>query len=155
MRCPYCFSEETKVVDKRNSPDADATRRRRECLTCSKRFTTYERVEELDITVLKRDGSKESFSRDKVVTGIRKACMKRPVSEEQMEKIADEIESEVRKSRNSEIESREIGALVMGKLKVMDEVAYLRFASICKSFKNAKSFEKELAVLHKSKAEGE
>ena len=146
MRCPYCFHEGTKVVDKR---DVDAaTRRRRECDKCKKRFTSYERPE-IQLTVVKKDGTKEAFDKEKLKTGILKACEKRPVSEEDIEEAADEIEARLRKL-GTEIESRKIGELVMRKLLRLDKVAYVRFASVYRSFEDVKAFEKEVKLLKKA-----
>ena len=145
MKCPYCVHEETKVVDSRESVE-DATRRRRECLKCSKRFTTYERIEHLDITVIKRDGRKEAFSRDKLLKGIVIACEKRPI-ESKIEKLVDAIELSVKRRKNTEVTSQIIGDLVMKKLLKLDKIAYMRFASIYRDFENIREFEKELKVI--------
>lgn len=146
MRCPFCLSEETKVIDKRDSESS--TKRRRECLECSKRFTTFERVEDIDIRVIKKDGRREQFSREKLRSGLMKALEKRPVSQEKINKALDEIETAIRKE-DKEIPSRFIGELVMRKLKTLDKVAYIRFASIYKEFKDAKDFEKEIKTIKK------
>ncbi len=147
MKCPYCSYAETKVTDKRDSDEVGITRRRRECLKCEKRFTTYERVENLDLVVVKKDGRREQFDRKKLLTGIHKACEKRPVSTEDIEKKVDEIEAEVRKLEGKEISSKEIGELVMRKLKGLDKVAYIRFASVYKEFDDLETFKKELEKL--------
>ncbi len=147
MRCPYCGFSETKVLDSRESEDSDVTRRRRECEKCSKRFTTYERVEMLDLRVIKKNGNIEGFDRDKVLKGALKACEKRPIKIEKIEKLVDDIESELRKKETTEIPSKAIGELVMEKLKELDKVAYVRFASVYKEFKDIKSFEKELVKI--------
>ncbi|HZX45254.1 MAG TPA: transcriptional regulator NrdR [Candidatus Nanoarchaeia archaeon] len=144
MRCPYCNSEETKVIETREGEEPDVTRRRRECLSCSKRFTTYERVEIIELRVMKKNGDIESYNRNKIVNGILKACEKRPVKIEKVERIVDEIETELRKKESIEIPSKEIGEIVMDKLKGIDQVAYIRFASVYREFKDIKSFEKEL-----------
>ena len=130
MKCPYCNNETTKVIDKRETEDLEATRRRRECLKCSKRFTTYERVEEADIIVVKKDGSRERFQRQKLINGMLKACEKRPISIDKIEKIVDYVESELRKRDSVEVESKTIGKISMRKLKSLDKVAYIRFASV-------------------------
>ena len=142
MRCPYCYYDETKVTDTRES--GDITRRRRECLKCSKRFTTYEHIETIDLRVIKKDGNIEVFDRNKVLRGILKACEKRPVKMEKMERLVDEIEAELRKEDSVEMPSKLIGELVMEKLKKLDKIAYIRFASVYREFKDLKSFEKEI-----------
>src|SRR3989338_6677947 len=144
MKCPYCGFSETKVLDSRESEDSDVTRRRRECEKCSKRFTTYERVEMLGLRVIKKNGNIEGFERDKVLKGALKACEKRPIKMEKIEKLVDEVESELRKNETTEIPSKVIGELVMEKLKKLDKVAYVRFASVYKEFTDLKSFETEL-----------
>ena len=149
MICPYCNSKETKVVDKRDNPSLKATRRRRECLKCKKRFTTYERTEQSDLIVIKKDKRREPFNREKLKNGIIKACQKRPVSYETIENVLNEIESELRKKTKTEVTSREIGELVMKKLKKLDKVAYIRFASVYRDFQDISSFEKELKSLKK------
>ena len=147
MRCPYCGFSETKVLDSRESEDSDVTRRRRECEKCSKRFTTYERVEMIDLRVIKKNGNIEAFDRNKVLKGALKACEKRPIKIEKIEKLVDDIESELRKKETTEIPSKVIGELVMEKLKELDKVAYIRFASVYREFKDIKSFEKELVKI--------
>jgi transcriptional repressor NrdR len=150
MRCPYCQSEETKVIDTREAGDTEITRRRRECLKCKKRFTTYERVEGVEIIVVKKDKRREQFDRHKLMHGILRACEKRPVKQEKIEKMVDEIETELRNKEKTEIPSQVIGALVMDKLKNIDEVAYVRFASVYRRFKDVKQFIKEIeAVMEK------
>lgn len=144
MRCPYCTSGETKVIDTREAGDTDVTRRRRECLKCGKRFTTYERVEGVELIVVKKDKSREQFDRQKLMHGILRACEKRPIKQEKMEKMVDEIETELRSMEKTEIPSRVIGEIVMEKLKKLDEVAYVRFASVYRRFKDAKQFMKEI-----------
>ncbi|MBI2547350.1 MAG: transcriptional repressor NrdR [Candidatus Aenigmarchaeota archaeon] len=148
MICPYCDSDELKVVDKRSS-DEKTFRRRRECEKCNKRFTTYERVELVPLTIIKRDGRREEFDRNKIRLGIMKACEKRSISQEKIEKIVDEIENELRNMDTTEIKSKIIGDMIMEKLKNLDEVAYIRFASVYKKFKDIESFEKELKELKK------
>lgn len=149
MKCPFCGSEDTKVVDKRPTPDLKATRRRRECLSCKRRFTTYERVEEVDLIVIKKDGKREMFDRNKLKGGIMKACEKRPVTAEQIEKVIDQIENDLRKGPSTEVKSTVIGDLVMRKLKKIDKVAYIRFASVYREFTDIQSFHKELKRLLK------
>ena len=147
MKCPYCFHDETKVVDKRETEDLDTTRRRRECLKCEKRFTTYERVESLDLVVIKKDGSREAFDREKIYHGILKACNKLPVTSEEVSSMADRIVQRVRNMEELEIKSNNIGRLVMKELLKINKVAYLRFASVCKEFDDPKHFEQELELI--------
>jgi len=149
MKCAYCGNEDTKVIDKRDTEDLGATRRRRECLKCSKRFTTYERVEEADIIVVKNDGSRERFERQKVINGLLKACEKRPISMDKIEKIADYVESELRKRDSIEVDSKSIGKIVMRRLKTLDKVAYVRFASVYLGFEDLDRFGEELEKLQK------
>ncbi len=150
MKCPYCGYGETKVIETREVGDTEVIRRRRACFSCEKRFTTYERVEGLDIYVIKKDGSREKFDREKLKRGIMKACEKRPISVEEIERIVEEIEGAVRRRDSVEITSREIGELVMERLRELDHVAYIRFASVYKEFKDLESFEKELKSLKSS-----
>ncbi len=148
MRCPYCSHEESKVIDKRESGlNHEITRRRRECLKCSKRFTTYETVEQIELTIIKKDGSREIFDRNKVLFGIVKACEKRPITREDMEKMTDEIKSELVNRGQNEVNSTDIGELLMEKLKEKDKVAYIRFASVYRDFTDVREFEKELREL--------
>ncbi|MBI5389469.1 transcriptional repressor NrdR [Candidatus Woesearchaeota archaeon] len=147
MKCPYCGSPENKVVDKRGTSDEIATRRRRECLACEKRFTTYERIESVELLVIKKDGSRQQFDRNKIKHGIVRACEKRPISADQINRVVDEIESELRTKETTEISSAEIGEIVMNKLRDMDKIAYIRFASVYREFTDLKSFEKELKNL--------
>ena len=149
MKCPYCGHAETKVVDKRETAEFDVTRRRRECLKCEKRFTTYERIEKVDLSVVKKDGRKEPFDKEKIRKGILRACEKRPVTLEQIDKIVDLIESDLRKLKSTEIKSEKIGEKVIGALKKLDKVAYIRFASVYRSFKDVKDFEKEIKEIKK------
>ena len=149
MKCPYCFHEETKVVDKRETEELDVTRRRRECLKCEKRFTTYERVESLDLVILKKDGRREAFDREKLKRGIIKACEKRPVSYEQIEALIDKLGAELRKLKSKEVPSKLIGEKVMNGLKKLDNIAYIRFASVYRSFADVTDFQKELKDLIK------
>ena len=130
MICPFCAHQETKVVDKREGTDGKITSRRRECLKCARRFTTFERAETLDLLVIKKDGKREVFDRVKLRSGIIKACEKRPISAQEVEKILDEIEADLRKKNVNEVSSKKIGELVIRRLKKIDEIAYIRFASV-------------------------
>lgn len=145
MRCPYCQHTETKVLDSRESENA--VRRRRECLQCEKRFTTYERVEMVDLLVVKKDGRREAFDRTKLMKGLVKACEKRPITMELLENVVQEIEQELRKKDSLEIASHEIGELVMAKLKQLDKVAYIRFASVYREFADIAHFKREVFAL--------
>ena len=149
MRCPYCSYEESKVVDSRATDDYTAIRRRRECLRCSKRYTTYEKVEDIPILVIKKDSIRETFNKDKIMSGIVKACQKRPVSRSQMQNIVDDIEKNISNKMIVEIKSEDIGEMVMERLQKTDEVAYVRFASVYRQFKDINSFMEELARLIK------
>lgn len=149
MKCPYCNYEETQVIDTRETENLEATRRRRECLKCNKRFTTYERVEEAEIVIVKKNGRRERFERKKVLDGILKACEKRDISLEKIEKIVDEVESDLRKRDSVEVESKVVGEIVMKKLKTLDKIAYIRFASVYKEFEGLEKFEEELEKLMK------
>ena len=144
MKCPYCGYQESKVVDSRHSEDGVSIRRRRECLACGKRFTTYETVESLPIVVVKKDGSRQSFDRNKILNGMVRACEKRPVSMASLEKAVDEIEQTIQNSLEREIRTSDIGELVMERLKPLDEVAYVRFASVYRQFKDINTFMQEL-----------
>ncbi len=144
MKCPYCGYQESKVVDSRHSDDDTSIRRRRECLSCQKRFTTYETVESLPIAVVKKDNSREPFDRNKILRGMVRACEKRPVSMADLEAAAAEIEQIVQNSLEREIPTQRIGELVMERLKPLDEVAYVRFASVYRQFKDINSFMHEL-----------
>ncbi len=148
MRCPYCGFGDLKVIETREAEDSDVTRRRRECLKCKKRFTTYERVEMLELRVIKKNGDIERFDRNKVLNGIVKACEKRAIKIEKIERIVDEIESELRKKESVEIPTKVIGEMIMERLKELDHVAYIRFASVYREFKDVKGFEKELKRLN-------
>lgn len=147
MRCVFCSHEDTRVVDKRDSESI--TRRRRECLKCAKRFTTYERAE-ISLTVVKKDGSKEAFSHEKLKSGAMKACINRPVSEAQIDEMIDDVEAKLI-SAGPEIASKAVGELVMKKLKKLDKVAYLRFVSVYRSFDDIAAFEKEVRMLKAEK----
>jgi len=144
MKCPYCGYQESKVVDSRHSDDSTSIRRRRECLACQKRFTTYETVESLPMIVIKKDNSRQSFDRNKVLNGMVKACEKRPVTMADLEQAADEIEQIIQNSLDREVSTEHIGELVMERLKPLDEVAYVRFASVYRQFKDINSFMAEL-----------
>ncbi len=150
MKCPYCTFAENKVIDKRESEDGKITRRRRQCLKCSKRFTTFERVETLDILVVKKDNKRELFDRSKIRTGIVKSCEKRPVSAQIIETMVDEVESDIRNLATTEVSSKKIGELIIKRLKKVDEVAYIRFASVYRQFADLEDFEKELLSLTKN-----
>ena len=147
MKCPFCGYTESKVIDSRPAEEGATIRRRRECLACQKRFTTYEIIERLPMVVVKRDGSRESFDRVKLINGMVRACEKRPVSLAQLEKIADEIEQELQGNLEREISTVTIGEMVMDRLKDIDEVAYVRFASVYRSFKDINTFMEELTKL--------
>ena len=144
MKCPYCSYQESKVVDSRHADDSTSIRRRRECLSCQRRFTTYETVESLPIIVVKRDGTRQAFDRNKVLNGMLRACEKRPVPLPQLEAAVDDIEQILQNSLEREVRSEQIGELVMERLKPMDEVAYVRFASVYRQFKDINSFMAEL-----------
>ncbi|MBC8535229.1 transcriptional regulator NrdR [Feifania hominis] len=147
MKCCYCGHLESKVIDSRPTDEGGSIRRRRECLRCGKRFTTYEIIETLPIVVVKKDKSREVFDRNKLVNGMLRACEKRPVSIQEIEKITDEIEASLHNSLDREITSSKIGELVMEKLKDIDEVAYVRFASVYRQFKDINTFMEELSKL--------
>ncbi|MBQ6836915.1 MAG: transcriptional regulator NrdR [Clostridia bacterium] len=149
MKCPYCGYNESKVIDSRPTDDGNSIRRRRECLSCAKRFTTYEIMESVPVVVVKKDGSRQSFDRNKVLSGMVKACEKRPVSLEVLERATDEIEQALLSSLEKEIPVENIGNLVMEKLKAIDEVAYVRFASVYRQFKDINTFMEELSKLLK------
>ncbi|MFH0772430.1 MAG: transcriptional regulator NrdR [Candidatus Omnitrophota bacterium] len=149
MKCPFCGNIEDKVVDSRASAEGDTIRRRRECLKCHKRFTTYERLEEIPLMVIKKDGRREPFDRKKLLAGILKACEKRPVATERIEAMIDEIERSLQKNYEREVSSSRIGELVMKELHNLDEVAYVRFASVYRQFKDINHFMKELSGLLK------
>ena len=149
MKCPYCGSTETEVVETRDSEDLDTIRRRRECQKCQKRFTTYERVETINIIVIKKDGKREQFDRDKLKQGILKACEKTKVSHDEIERIVTEVERELKGLESVEVESKKIGQMVAAKLKKLDKIAYIRFASVFKRFVDVEDFEKEVKKLIK------
>lgn len=147
MKCPFCGFEESKVIDSRPTDEGQRIRRRRECLQCTKRFTTYEIIESLPIIVIKKDKSRETFNRDKLMTGLLRACEKRPVSIDTLDNMIDEIETIIQNSLDREVSSERIGELVMEKLKRIDEVAYVRFASVYRQFKDINTFMTELNKL--------
>jgi transcriptional repressor NrdR len=153
MKCPYCGGTDTRVIDKRDTEAGTVIRRRRECLVCEKRFTTYERAETLDLFVIKKDLRREAFDRQKLKRNIMKACEKRPISQETIDLLIGQIEQKLISMRKSEIESRVIGELVMEGLRALDQVAYIRFASVYRNFKDAVDFEKELEQLAQSQKE--
>jgi transcriptional repressor NrdR len=152
MKCPFCGFVNDKVVDSRESKEGESIRRRRECLKCERRFTTYERIDEIPYMVVKKDGRREKFERQKVLSGVLRACEKRPVSMGKMEQIVDEAESFVIDSPDRERKTSEIGELIMNRLKKLDKVAYVRFASVYMDFKDVKEFMNELKDLLKDKA---
>lgn len=147
MKCPYCGEQESRVVDSRHAEESASIRRRRECLTCGKRFTTYETVERMPLVVVKKDGSRQSFDRGKVLGGMIRACEKRPVPLARLEKVAAEIEQELQNSMEREISTEVIGERVMENLRTIDQVAYVRFASVYRQFKDIDSFMEELTKL--------
>ncbi|MDP8261480.1 MAG: transcriptional regulator NrdR [Candidatus Kappaea frigidicola] len=144
MKCPYCGHEEDKVVDSRSSQEGDAIRRRRECLKCQRRYTTYEHIEGVSLMVVKKDGRRESFDRKKVLSGLVKSCEKRPISVEKLEETVDDIERTLQRNFDKEVESVEVGELIMQRLGKLDQVAYVRFASVYREFKDVNQFMKEL-----------
>lgn len=147
MKCPYCENEDSKVIDSRHTEDGKAIRRRRECEKCGRRFTTYEKVEEMILMVIKKDGSRQAFDRSKLLNGIIRACEKRPVSIAAMEHIVDDIERGLNNMMEKEVDSNFIGQLVMERLKDLDEVAYVRFASVYRQFTDVKTFVQEVERL--------
>jgi transcriptional repressor NrdR len=152
MKCPFCLHDEDKVIDSRSSNEGKSVRRRRECTKCKKRFTTYEYVEEVPLMVIKKDGRREGFDRNKIISGILKACEKRPVSVEKVEALVDRVEKELQKSFDKEVKAQVIGELVMDYLHKVDEVAYVRFASVYRQFKDINQFMKELKDLLSKRA---
>jgi len=144
MKCPFCSSKQDKVIDSRETQDGAAVRRRRECLKCAKRFTTYEYVEKTPLMVVKKDGRREAFNREKIFNGLVLACQKRPVSMEKIEDLVSSVENGIRKKFDQEVESRFVGEMVMEKLSHLDEVAYVRFASVYRQFKDVNQFMSEL-----------
>ena len=150
MHCPFCISEDSRVVDSRDSESGDAIRRRRECLQCGRRYTTYERMEESPLVVVKRSGSEELFTRAKLLNGLLRACEKRGISLDRIELIADEIEGELRCESVHQVSSAEIGERALRHLRVLDRVAYIRFASVYRQFEDIEEFETELVRLEAS-----
>lgn len=147
MKCPFCFNDESKVVDSRSTDDNTTIRRRRECTKCNKRYTTYEKIEDIPILVVKRDLTRENFNKEKIVNGLIIACQKRPVSRKQIEEIAEDIEKKISNKMLTEIESETIGEMVMEKLKEIDEISYVRFASVYRQFKDINTFLEEITRL--------
>jgi transcriptional repressor NrdR len=147
VKCPFCGSTKDKVVDSRESGLGDAIRRRRECQDCSRRFTSYERIEEIPYLVIKRDGRREAFDRAKLMAGLHRACEKRPVSAKDLATLADDVEQMVQDAVDREVETKVIGEMVVDRLKELDKVAYVRFASVYRQFKDLRDFEKELRQL--------
>ena len=154
MKCPYCSHQESKVVDSRHSDDNLSIRRRRECLGCQRRFTTYEIVESLPMVVVKKDGSRQNFDRNKILTGMVRSCANRPVPMAELERITTEIEQTVQSTLEREISTEKIGEMVMEKLKPLDEVSYIRYASVYRQFKDVDTFIRELTkILEENKAQ--
>jgi transcriptional repressor NrdR len=153
MKCPYCGHLEDKVVDSRESKEGDVIRRRRQCLSCGKRFTSRERLEDIEYRVIKKDGNREAFQRQKLIAGLLTACEKRPVSIQQLEEIADRIEAELQERPEREMSTKEIGANLMQELKQLDQVAYVRFASVYRQFRDVGQFRREVDELQKSRDE--
>ena len=147
MKCPSCHYNETKVVDSRLNSDGTSIRRRRECLKCEKRFTTYEYVEHVPLMVVKRDGRRQPFDRKKIISGIVKACEKRPVSIDTIETITEDIERAIQRKYDREVAAKDLGELIMEKLSVLDEVAYVRFASVYRQFRDVNQFMNELKLI--------
>ncbi len=154
MKCPYCNASDTKVIDSRPADDNSSIRRRRQCESCGKRFTTYEKLETMPLMVIKKDCSREAYDRSKIESGIIRSCHKRPVSTQQINAVIDEIENQIFNMEEKEVETTVIGELVMEKLKNLDEVAYVRFASVYREFKDVNTFMEELGKLLKNR-EGE
>lgn len=151
MKCPYCGNLGDKVVDSRESKEGDVIRRRRQCLTCAKRFTSRERIEDIEYRVMKKDGNREAFQRQKLIAGLLTACEKRPVSVQQLEAIADRVEAELQEKPEREMTTEEIGARLMQELKQLDQIAYVRFASVYRQFRDVGQFSREVDELRKSK----
>lgn len=149
MKCPFCGENDSSVLESRLTEDEESIRRRRECNRCGKRFTTYERAEGIDLVVLKKDGSREQFDREKIKKGLMKATWKRPVSIEQIEELVEEVEQKLRSRKNKEVKSWEIGRLVISRLKKMDPVGYLLFASVYRDFQDVEDFQREIEKISK------
>jgi len=154
MKCPFCSSLESKVIDSRLGKEETSIRRRRECLECNSRYTTYERVEEVELLIVKKGGVREVFDRSKILAGMLKACEKRPISMDVIESFVSSLERELQERGDREVDSREIGEMVINKLYEIDEVAYVRFASVYRSFKDVNQFMSELKELLKDKEDG-
>jgi len=153
MKCPFCGFLDSKVVDSRNGKGGTSIRRRRECLKCNRRFTTYERIEETNLVIVKKDGRREGFDRSKIIDGLEKACEKRPISVELIENLVSDLERELQETGEREVNSNVIGEILISKLYEIDEVAYVRFASVYRSFKDVNQFMDELKELLKEKDE--
>jgi transcriptional repressor NrdR len=151
MKCPFCGFLEDKVVDSRESKDGGSIRRRRECLSCNRRFTSYEKIDEIPYMVVKKDGRREPFDRNKILSGLFRACEKRPISTAQLEKIVDEVEKQVQDTAERELPTTDIGKIIMQALKELDKVAYVRFASVYLEFEDVSEFMSELKFLVKSR----
>lgn len=149
MRCPFCSHPEDHVVDSRMAEEGRAIRRRRQCESCGQRYTTYERIEEIPLLVQKRDGTREPFNKEKLISGVRKACKNRPVSAEDLDKLAEDVVDSVKEEGSSVVMSADLGMQILERLRVLDDVAYLRFASVYKDFQELNDFEKELGLLQK------
>ena len=147
MKCPFCFNDESKVVDSRSTDDNTTIRRRRECTKCNKRYTTYEKIEDIPVLVVKRDLTRENFNKEKIINGLIIACQKRPVSRQQIEQIAEDIEKKISNKMLTEIESKAIGEMIMDRLKEIDEISYVRFASVYRQFKDINTFLEEITRL--------
>ena len=147
LKCPFCFFDESKVVDSRSTDDNTTIRRRRECSNCGKRYTTYEKIEDIPILVVKRDSTRENFNREKIVNGLIIACQKRPISRKQIEELAEDIEKSISNNMLTEVDSSVIGEMVMDRLKAIDEVSYVRFASVYREFKDINTFLDEIKGL--------
>lgn len=147
MKCPYCGFEESKVVDSRSTEDHKAIRRRRECLKCNKRYTTYEKIEDIPILVIKKDSNREYFDKSKIINGLLKACQKRPISRVQIDAVADEVEKKISNDMVTEVKSEAIGEMIMERLKKIDEISYVRFASVYRQFKDVNTFIEEIKNL--------
>lgn len=147
MRCPFCSFDESKVVDSRSTDENTTIRRRRECIKCGKRYTTYEKIEDIPVLVIKRDSTRENFNKEKIVNGLIIACQKRPISRKQIEDLAEDIEKSISNNMFTEIESEVIGEMVMERLKKLDEISYVRFASVYRQFKDINTFLEEIKRL--------
>lgn len=151
MKCPICYYQDTKVIDSRTAGDGLSIRRRRECLKCSFRFSTYEEIEILDLLIVKSDGRKENYSREKLVRGLKKSLEKRPITQDKFKKLIHQIERDLQKLKKPEVTAKKVGQVIMKHLKKYDKVAYIRFASVYESFKDAQTFKRELNKLLKTK----